>query len=316
MLRPEILAFGELLWDLLPSGPVLGGAPANFAFRMNTLGAPTRLVSRLGRDALGQEAFAQLTALGMDTSQIQWDDALPTGTVPVRLDIRGNPEFTIVPNVAYDQIECTDALAELAGQVKCICFGTLVQRTKCSRRTLRTLLSKAPSALKLLDLNLRKECYTEQTIAESLERANILKLNEAEMNHLAALFGLPTGSLEGFARAAIEQWNLTHCLVTLGEWGAFAASAQGEAAYSPGYEVELADTCGSGDAFSAGFLYELLRGQTTVRCVEAGNALGAIVATQHGATQPISAADLAGFQKRKIPRRSKPDLERLHAAGS
>lgn len=304
-LRPEILAFGELLWDLLPSGPVLGGAPANFAFRMNALGAQTLLISRLGRDALGEAAFAQLAALGMDTSQIQWDDALPTGTVPVRLDARGNPDFTIVPNVAYDRIECTGALVELAGQVKCICFGTLVQRAERSRQTLHTLLSSAPRALKLLDLNLRKECYTEETIAASLEQATILKLNEAEMNHLAALFSLPSGSLEDFARAAIGKWQLTHCLVTLGERGAFAASAQGEAAHSPGYEVELADTCGSGDAFSAGFLYELLRGQPTADCLEAGNALGAIVATQHGATQPISRADLGSFQKRKIPRRAR-----------
>lgn len=308
MAQPEILAFGELLWDLLPSGAVLGGAPANFAFRMNALGTAAALVSRLGRDALGKSAFEQLTALGMDTRHIQWDDELPTGTVPVRLDERGNPDFTIVQNTAYDRIECTGALLDLARQVRGICFGTLVQRAERSRRTLQTLLANAPDALKLLDLNLRKECYTAETISESLEHASVLKLNEAEMRHLAELFQLPANSLHDFAQAAMRKWRLSHCLVTLGEWGAFAASAEGEAAYSPGYQVELADTCGSGDAFSAGFLHSLLQGRSTASCLEAGNALGAIVATQRGATQPISSADLETFQNRGIPRRALPGL--------
>lgn len=308
-MQKTVLAFGELLWDLLPSGAVLGGAPANFAYRINALGERAIIVSRLGRDALGKSAFAHLEALGMETGYLQWDDTFPTGTVQVQVDGKGNPDFYIVPDVAYDQIESSDALLALAGQVDCICFGTLAQRTDRSYQTLRTVLSHAANALKLLDLNLRKQCYSTATITESLKQADILKLNEDEMNHLAELFELPGESVAEFAKAAVGKWALSFCLITLGQWGAFVASNRDEAIYSPGYEVELVDTCGSGDAVSAGFLYNVLQGESTGRCLEAGNVLGAIVATQRGATQPISTADLEAFLQRKTRRHVDPRIK-------
>src|SRR6185295_17145412 len=180
-----ILAFGETLWDLLPTGPVLGGAPCNFAYRVNSLGDRAILVTRLGRDELGRKAFERLRQLGLDTSFVQWDDARPTGTVPVTIDGKGVPDFTITPDVAYDYIEATDELRRVIPSVDCIYCGTLVQRSEPSRRALNDLLD-AKRAPVLLDLNLRKKCYTTTTIDESLKRATLVKLNETEAAEISS----------------------------------------------------------------------------------------------------------------------------------
>jgi fructokinase len=309
-MQKTILAFGELLWDLLPSGAVLGGAPGNFAYRINSLGHRGLMVSRLGRDTLGEKASQQLAALGMDTSFLQWDEGHPTGTVRVQIDAQGNPDFTILPGVAYDWIESTEPLLRLAREADCLCFGTLVQRAPTSRATLRRGLQAAPGALKLLDINLRKDCYSTETITESLQQADVLKLNEPEAKYLASLFQIPGEALDEFADAMLRRWELSHCLVTLGERGAFLASHSGERCYVPGYEVSLADTCGSGDAFSAGFMDGLLRGEPAAACLRFGNALGALVATQRGATEPIAVEVVRSFLAKEPPRVSEPSLER------
>lgn len=307
-MHKTILAFGELLWDLLPSGPVLGGAPANFAYRIHSAGDRSVLVSRLGHDALGQAAFAQVSQLGLDASWLQWDDEHPTGTVQVQVDAQGNPHFHIVPGVAYDHIGLSAELLSLATTAHCLCFGTLVQRTETSRRTLQRLLEAASQAIKLCDLNLRPACYSPETIAASLEHADILKLNEQECDYLASLFHLPRQSLDHFASEAVRRWDLTHCLITLGERGALAVSRTGEKVYSAGYRVPVMDTCGSGDACSAAFLHHLLQGAPLGRAVEAGNAWGALVATQRGATELISAAGVEEFLRSAPPRMVDRDL--------
>jgi fructokinase len=303
-----IVAFGELLWDLLPSGPVLGGAPGNFAYRINSLGARGVLVSRVGRDALGQKALDALALLGMETAFIQRDDQKPTGTVEVSLDAQGTPDFYIVPGVAYDGIECTQPLLGLARGADCLCFGTLVQRSERSRAALRAMLQAASDVTRLLDINLRKNCYTRETIAESLQQADILKLNEPEAEFLARMFGLPHTPLDRFAEEALRRWELSHCVITLGERGAFAASASGQSAYSPGFGVRVVDTCGSGDAFAAGFLKRLLEGAPLPECLEFGNSIGAIVSTQRGATEPVSQANLLAFQDSRPERIWEPAL--------
>jgi fructokinase len=309
-MRKSVLAFGELLWDLLPSGRMLGGAPANFAYRVNALGERGLIVSRVGCDPLGQAAADQLSALGMDASLLQRDDQSPTGTVQVTLDDRGNPDFFIVPGVAYDWIEPTQALLSAARQADCLCFGTLVQRAPRSRQTLAEVLRVGRQALKLLDLNLRRNCFTPETITESLRHADILKLNEQEAAHLAGLFALPASPLDQFAQEALQRWPLSHCLITLGDRGALVLSRSGEMAYSPGYRVPLADTCGSGDACSAGFLHALLGGDSGAPGLRLGNALGALVATQHGATQPISPPALLAFLANPPARVVEPSLRR------
>ena len=295
--QKKVLAYGETLWDLLPTGAVLGGAPFNFAYRVNSLGDRGLIVSRLGRDELGQKAASQALALGMDTSYIQWDDQHPTGTVQITLDQKNNPDYYIVPRVAYDHIETTESLLELAAASECLCFGTLIQRTPTARQTLQKLLTRADNSLKLLDINLRKNCYTRETVTLSLEEADILKLNEEEAEELAQMFEISAPHIPGFSKAMIEKWKLSHCLVTFGERGAFAASQQDEKAYVPGYEVPLVDPCGSGDAFTAGFIHLFLRSRPLVECLELANALGAIVASQKGATTPISPDDKRKFME-------------------
>ena len=289
-----ILTFGETLWDLLPDGRELGGAPFNFAYRVNGLGDQGLMVSRLGCDDLGDHAWSRITDMGMDTACLQRDPDHPTGTVPVTLDQRGNPTFTIIPNVAYDYIERTDALLAAAAKADCICYGTLAQRRPVSRATVEALLDAAPNAVKLLDINFRPDCYTDDTITTSLQRADILKCNHAELTELAELFSLPR-DVPAFCHAMIDRWALTHCVVTLGERGAFAASPTAQAAYVPGLAVDVVDTCGSGDAFTAGFIHRHLRRAALADSLRMGNAVGALVATQRGGTAPITPDDVAVF---------------------
>jgi len=295
--RKTIVAFGETLWDLLPSGAALGGAPCNFACRVNSLGDRGIIVTRLGRDGLGRKAFDRLRGLGMETDFIQWDDGRPTGTVPVKVGPDGTPDFTILPDVAYDRIEETPALRALAAGADGVCFGTLVQRSPVSRRTLDRVLEGAGRAVKLLDINLRKDCHSRETIEGSLARADVLKLNDQEARHLAGLFGLPGGSLPGIAEALLGRGRLSHVFVTLGAKGALAVSSKGERVYEPGYEVEVVDACGSGDAFTAGFFHELLGGRTLAEACRLGNLLGAMVAAQAGATVPITREEIEAFAR-------------------
>lgn len=290
-----VVAFGEILWDLLPTGAKLGGAPFNFAYRVNTLGDTGLMVSRLGRDDLGQRAWEQVVALGMETRYLQWEETLPTGTVRILFDADKNPDITILPGVAYDEIEISEPLLTLATAADCFCFGTLVQRAPKSCQTLHRLLDASPQSLKLLDINLRRDCYSLETITHSLERANLLKLNEEEARYLAQLFGLAWRSVPDFVTAILARWPLSCCVVTLGERGAFAASADGPQIYDPGYRVELVDPLGAGDAFTAGFLHHYLRGQSLAECCGFGNVLGAIVSTQEGATAPIAPDTISNF---------------------
>ena len=307
-----VVAFGEILWDILPNATVLGGAPFNFTYRIHTLGDRGIILSRLGNDKLGKRARETAESLGMDMSCIQTDDSFPTGTVEVGLDENSNPDFYIVPCVAYDHIEMSEALIASVEAADCICFGTLVQRSEQSRKTLVRLPEKAPKAMKFLDINLRKECYSAETIAGSLEAADILKLNDDEVFRVAELTGIAVSSIPGFCANAMERWNLGSCLVTLGRYGVFAASNTGEKVYLPGYEVEVVDTVGSGDAFSAGFVHEKLRGATLEAACSTGNVLGALVAARRGATSPVSREEIGGFRRRTgVPRIVHPDFAKM-----
>jgi fructokinase len=290
-----ILAFGEVLWDLLPTGPQLGGAPFNFVYRADGLGDAGVMVSRLGRDDLGRHAMERIIALGIDPARIQWDDDHPTGTVKVSFDEQKRPDFVIIPGVAYEHIETTDALLAAAAAADCICFGTLIQRAPTSAATLGRVLAAAAGAVKLLDINLRKDCYTRETIVRSLGAADVLKLSDEEAAALADMLSLEAGGVDAVAVQLVRRYALACCVVTLGERGALAASGDGQVAYVPGYEVEPADSLGSGDAFAAGFIHKYLRREPPAECCRFGNALGAIVATQEGATAPVDAGELARF---------------------
>ncbi len=302
------MAFGEVLWDILPSCVVLGGAPFNFTYRVHSLGDTALMVSRLGRDDLGRKAFDEVISLGLDAALLQWDDDAPTGTVQVSFDAQNHPDYVIIPDVAYDRIEFTQILAKAAERADCLCFGTLAQRAATSRATLGELIEGAADALKLLDINLRKDCYDERSVLFSLGQADILKLNEDEAHMLGEMLGLPHGTMGQFCEAALQKWGLRFCLVTLGERGAFGSSAKGETTYAPGYKVQLVDSLGSGDAFSAGFVHKILRDSALQEAVAFGNVLGALVAAQTGATAPITRDDIDGFLARKIARNIHPEF--------
>ncbi|HLF95134.1 MAG TPA: carbohydrate kinase [Planctomycetota bacterium] len=288
-----IVAFGETLWDLLPAGPALGGAPCNFAYRAASLGDRAVIVTRLGRDDLGKKAFDQLAALGMETGSVQWDDRHPTGTVPVTIDAKGVPDFRIVKEVAYDFIQPVEIAADA------VCFGSLVQRSPTSRRSLHRLLDASGDAIKFLDINLRKECYSREVLRDSLDRADIVKLNDAEAFQLRGMFGLRGKTVAAVAREVRRRWSLDACVVTRGERGALAVTS-GEEVEVSGWKVEVVDTIGSGDAFSAAFLHDWLRGRSLEDCVFFGNALGALVARTKGATTPISTDEIRRFCGRSI----------------
>jgi fructokinase len=301
-MRKTVVAFGEVLWDILPSCTVLGGAPFNFTYRVHSLGDAGWMVSRLGRDTLGRKAYDKVIELGLDPALLQWDDDAPTGTVQVSLDADNNPDYVIIPNVAYDRIVLTAELVDVAQNADCLCFGTLAQRAATSGETLAQLLEKATGALKFLDINLRKDCYDEHSVAFSLGHADVLKLNEDEAHSLGEMLGISHRTLGAFCESIVAEWGVQFCLVTLGEKGAFGYAADGEQTYAPGYRVTVTDSLGSGDAFSAGFVHKILRGAALDEAVAFGNILGAIVATQTGATAPIPRAEIERFQDQSIER--------------
>lgn len=301
-MRKTILSFGEILWDLLPDHTALGGAPFNFVYRVNSLGDTGLMVSRLGKDDLGCQALDKVSSLGMDTGFLQIDEQLPTGTVKVSFDENNNPDYLIVPDVAYDEIELTEPLVEAAKNADCLCFGTLVQRSPKTRKTLEQLIAAGEKSIKLLDINLRKKCYTPQTVSSSLEKADILKLNANEILEVAQMVGISNGSVPQLCRDIIKKYHLHYCVVTLDHKGAFAVSNQGQKVYVPGYKVDLVDSLGAGDAFTAGFIHSLVRSRTLTDACELGNILGAIVCTQKSATAPVSWQDIEEFRNENTER--------------
>lgn len=308
-MKKTVMAFGEVLWDLLPTETMLGGAVCNFIYRVISLGDNGIIVSRLGRDKLGKEAIECVASLGLDTAYLQWDDDHPTGTVPVSFDENNNPSFVIIPDVAYDYIEMTNELREAANKIDCLCFGTLSQRSAKTRETLKQIIELADNSLKLLDINLRKDCYNIDTITYSLEKADILKLNEDEIYEIAEMFSIVGDNIPQLCDGIMKKWTLEYCVVTLGENGAFALSDKGEKVYEPGYRVSVADSVGSGDAFTAGFAYCILRDMSLAEACELGNVLGAIVATQKGASAPLTQDEVDEFRSKDIGRIYDPKLK-------
>ncbi|HZL10503.1 MAG TPA: carbohydrate kinase [Prolixibacteraceae bacterium] len=291
----KIAAFGELLWDLLPTGKVLGGAPANFIYRVNSFGDQGTLLSKVGNDKAGREAREALRKLGVSDENVQTDYEFPTGTVKIKIDSNGNPDFNIITDVAYDHIEINTEMIDAFSQADCVCFGTLVQRYGISKNTLRELIHESPEVVKFLDINLRKKCYTPVTVEDSLRMATILKTNDEELMIVKELLGLKNDSIKDLAKEVIEKYDLEVLLCTLGRNGAFSLTPQDVFHYDPGYQISLGDTVGSGDAFSAGFVHYYINGSTIEEALRFGNAAGAMVATTTGATSPISKEEILNF---------------------
>jgi len=282
------VGLGELIWDLLPDGKQLGGAPTNFAYISRLLGNEAVVASRIGDDDLGREAVERLARLGVSTGYLQLDRAHPTGTVGVRLDEGGEATFAVNENSAWDYLEWTGGWERLAQQADVVCFGTLGQRVEQARQTIiRFLESTRPRALRVFDVNLRHSFFSIEMLERSLELATIVKLNLAELSVLGQMLGFAADTEEGMARRLLKQFNFELIAVTRGQRGSLLVTEEGTNDH-PGIRVQVKDTIGAGDAFIAALAhYYLCRAPLSV-ISESANRIGAWVATQQGATPVLN----------------------------
>jgi len=291
--RYTVVGLGELLWDLFPQGKQLGGAPANFAYMTALLGDRGIVASRVGSDRLGQEAIWQLASSGLDTSLIQTDAKHATGTVKVEVDSKGQPEYTIVEDVAWDHLEWTPAWKTLAESADAVCFGSLAQRSEVSRSTIREFLKAArPGAARIFDVNLRQTFFSAEVLRDSASRTDILKLNHEEAPKLIECLGGRFVSDLAVARWLVKEFGIRIVCVTRGAKGSLLVTATEENTH-PGFAVRVADTVGAGDAFTAALVHHALRGGTLAEMNQAANRLGAWVASQEGA-MPAAEEDVLG----------------------
>lgn len=288
-MRGLILCLGEVLWDALPAGLFLGGAPLNVACHLREAGRGVRLASRVGNDELGREVLRRMTRRGLATDLVQVDRELPTGFVIVALDEAGSPSFDVVEPSAWDRLELTDELVHAAKQADAVVFGSLAQRSKTSRETIQRVIREAK--LSVFDINLRPPFDDLATVVACLPHSTIVKLNDEELIRLANHLGLE-GSEEEQARGLSARFGIETVCVTRGARGS-ALLCAGLWVRDPGFPVRVADAVGAGDSFLATLLAELLAGTQPGEALWQANAVGAFVASRSGAT-PLHDRDAIG----------------------
>jgi fructokinase len=277
----EVLCVGEVLWDSLPEGLFLGGAPFNVACHLRAAGTPVSMVSRVGNDRLGDEVLRRATRYGVGVDLMQVDAALPTGFVRVRVDERGNGNYEICEPAAWDAIEATEMLLARAARARAIVFGSLAQRNAVSRATIERFWSVAADALMVFDVNLRPPYEDADVVQRSLEHTDVVKMSSAELVRLSEWFGWK-GSAPSRMRRLSEQFGCGVVCVTRGGEGA-ALLHDGAFTEHPGFPAEVRDTVGAGDAFLAVLLSGLLAGHSDAELLQHANLMGAYVVTQFGA---------------------------------
>ena len=326
--QPRIVAFGEVLWDMLPAGPKLGGAPVNFLYHAHVLGARVQALTRVGDDQLGRDVLARFAKLEIPTDFVQISRDAPTGVVNVSLDANGNPSYEIVENVAWDEIVVDEAIVGrildfLADSSKsAFYYGSLALRSQDNRRALEQIVKRLPSSvLRVCDLNLRPPFYSKEVVRFALESADAFKLNDSEAIELDQMFRdvLPpsleplVGDDGGLGEAIrrdkaqvdeiLAQWaknwrdrfGLSAIIVTCGAHGAYLFNGD-RASYAPSVEVQIADAVGAGDSFSAVCVAGILSDVDDAKIVEAAAKRAAFVCSQDGATPPIPPEDANPFQ--------------------
>ncbi|HEC45031.1 MAG TPA: carbohydrate kinase [Bacteroides sp.] len=279
----KIAGIGELLWDLLPDGKQLGGAPCNFAFHMQQAGFETFVVSAVGKDKDGEEIMEVLDQLQLQDSFVRIIRDYPTGTVTVKLDPAGIPDYTIHEPVAWDHIEWSDKLETLAGDVDAVCFGSLAQRSPVSENTIcRFLEATKPDCLRVFDINLRQSYYSKEVIIRSLGFANVLKLNEDELPVVGEYLGYK-GNEESLLNQLLNKFDLRLIAYTKGSGGSLLLT-QGERSFCRVPEIKVEDTVGAGDSFTAILLAGMLNNLGLKETHVAATEIAAFVCTRSGAT--------------------------------
>ncbi len=291
MRNDEIVCLGEILWDSLPAGLFLGGAPFNVAHDLHRLGNRVRVVSRIGRDFLGEEVLRRLRRVGISTELIQLDDKLPTGFIEVVIDEEGNPIYRIKEPVAWDSIEVEDELLQTVKNAGMIVFGTLACRNKTSRETIHTLTKIAD--MKVYDVNLRPGASSKEIVEDLLNAADIVKVNSLELDALRKWFGLPSDERDAVGKLA-EKFSCNMVCVSRGANGG-SMWHNGRWVHHPGFRVSIENSVGAGDAFVAGLLTSFVQGKSDEEMIETANLLGAYVVTQTGATPEFTLRDLDMF---------------------
>jgi len=302
--RPIVVGLGELLWDIFPKGKQLGGAPANFAYITALLGDCGVVASRIGDDRLGQEALWHLKAHGLNINHVQRDTAHPTGTVRVDVDSKGQPEYQITENVAWDFMEFSEDWISLARSTQAVCFGSLAQRNPVSRATIRAFLAALPSfAIGIFDVNLRQFYFSAEVLRDSARSAKVLKLNHQEFPRFLDILQCPLRASErtdvAGARWLCKEFGIQMVCITRGANGSLLVTKSSEDEH-PGFRVKIADTVGAGDAFTATMVHHALRGARLSTINAAANRMGAWVASQEGAMPPADPEILSGARDKSI----------------
>ena len=281
--RNYVVGIGEALWDVLPEGKKLGGAPANFAYHVSQFGLQSRVVSAIGEDKLGNEILENFQGKGLHTliEKVEYT----TGTVQVQLDNEGVPCYDIKDNVAWDNIPFTDKLKQLAQKTCAVCYGSLAQRNVVSRETINAFLDAIPDGkglYKIFDINLRQGFYTKEIICNSMQRCNILKINDEELVTVSRMFGYPGIDLQDKCWILLAKYKLEMLILTCGVNGSYVFTP-GSVSFVETPKVEVADTVGAGDSFTAAFVSAILKGKPVNEAHQLAVNVSAYVCTQNGA---------------------------------
>ncbi|WP_373700398.1 carbohydrate kinase [Neisseria dentiae] len=288
----KVTSFGEVLWDDFPGGKVLGGAPLNVLVRLRSLGVDTSMISSRGDDADGEELLRQIESKNVNTDLLQVCKDQATSLVKVHLDACGSASYEIVYPCAWDRIQVEEAALQRVAESDAFIYGSLSTRDEVSRKTLEQLVEQAK--FKIFDVNLRPPHYDTDRLLEMMKKADLVKLNDDELYELSKAYGSKHNSIEQNIQFLAKLSGTPRICVTLGSHGAIYFE-NGEFYRHCGYRVKVADTVGSGDSFLAGLTYKLLNNTPPQEAVSFACALGALVASHHGATPEISLKEVENF---------------------
>lgn len=289
--RKYVVGIGEALWDVLPEGKKIGGAPTNFAYHVSQFGLESRVVSAVGDDALGEEILTNFREKNLQCMVPKV--AFPTGTVQVTVDAAGVPCYDIMQGVAWDNIPFTEELAKLAGQTCAVCFGSLAQRSEVSHNTIQSFLdamSDGDGIYRIFDINLRQDFYNREILCESLEKCNVLKINDEELSIVGRMFGYTGQDMRETCMKLLEDYGLKMLILTCGVAGSHVFTRD-SVSFRETPKVSVADTVGAGDSFTGAFIAALLKGKTVEDAHGLAVDVSAYVCTQSGA-MPVLPASL------------------------